>query len=300
MKSHIIWLLHDGKPGHENQSLGLAEAMARQIPCVIHPISIAGKSGWLHRIKAALGASAGLPKPDVIIAAGHATHFTLLWLTRKHHARSIVLMHPSLPMSWFNLCIAPAHDFPKPSKRDNLIITQGALNRISANTSAEKTGRLILIGGPSGNHGWDSKSLLPALTEITSDGTWLLTDSRRTPVGFLDEIRKLLPAVEVIPYQDTPPNWLPAKLSATKEVWVTEDSISMIYEALSSGANVGLLPMPRNHDNSRVLRGLKQLIGEGFLTPFAEWQKTRQIKKPPCILRETDRCAEVVILKLSL
>jgi mitochondrial fission protein ELM1 len=299
-KPLILWLLGDGKPGHENQSLGLADAIARQTHCEVHRISIAGKRGLLTRIQAAVQASAGLPRPDLIIAAGHATHPSLLWLARKHRAKSIVLMCPSLPMGWFDLCIVPSHDFKNPPRRENVIVTQGALNRVAPPDGGERGGGLILIGGPSGNHGWDGETLMAALAEITATGTWQLTDSRRTPAGFLDEIRKRLPAVEVFPHQQTPPDWLPAKLAAAESAWVTEDSISMIYEALTSGASVGLLPMPRNQNHSRVLRGLERLVADGFLSPFAEWQNVRQLKEPPSILREADRCAALAVRDISL
>jgi mitochondrial fission protein ELM1 len=299
-KPLIFWLLGDGKPGHENQSLGLADAIARQTPCEVHRISIAGKRGLPARIQAAVQASAGLPRPDLIIAAGHATHPSLLWLARKHRAKSIVLMRPSLPMGWFDLCIVPSHDFKNPPRRENVIVTQGALNRVAPPDGGERSGGLILIGGPSRTHGWDGEKLLSALTEITATGTWQLTDSRRTPAGFLDEIRKRLPAVEVFPHQQTPPDWLPAKLAAAESAWVTEDSISMIYEALTSGASVGLLPMPRNQNHSRVLRGLERLVADGFLSPFAEWQNVRQLKEPPSILREADRCAALAVRDISL
>jgi mitochondrial fission protein ELM1 len=300
-KPLILWLLGDGKPGHENQSLGLADAIARQAHCEVHRISIAGKRGLLTRIQAAVLASAGLPQPDLIIAAGHATHPALLWLARKHRAKSIVLMRPSLPLAWFDLCIAPTHDFPAAGRvRKNVIVTQGALNRVAPPDGGERSGGLILIGGPSGNHSWDGETLMAALTQITATGDWLLTDSRRTPAGFLDQIRQSLPAIEIFPHQQTSSNWLPEKLATAAEVWVTEDSVSMIYEALSSGAKVGLLPAPRNHRHSRVLRGLEQLVAEDFLTPFTDWQTSRQLVKPPSILREADRCAELAIRILSL
>ncbi len=298
--SLTLWLLLDGKPGHENQSLGLAEAMQRRVPCTIHRISLAGKRGLLARVNAAIHASVSLPKPDFIIGAGHATHLALLWLARKHQAKSIVLMRPSLPLAWFDLAIVPAHDFTQPPQRRNLIVTQGALNRVAPPAAGERSGRMILIGGPSGTHGWDDVAILTALADITSAGGWQLTDSRRTPAGFIEEIRKRLPAIEVFPHQQTPPDWLPAKLAAAESVWVTEDSISMIYEALTSGASVGLLPMPRNQDRSRVLRGVERLVADGFLAPFAEWQNTRQLKESPSILREADRCAELAVRSLSL
>jgi mitochondrial fission protein ELM1 len=294
----ILWLLGDGKAGHENQSLGLAEAMARHTPCTIHRIPLAGSHGLLGRVRTALCASAALPRPDLILAAGHATHFPLLWLARKQRAKSLVLMRPSLPLTWFDLCIAPAHDFPAGRHGSNIILTRGALNRVAPPACAERTGRMLLIGGPSATHGWNSEQLLHNLAQITAQGTWQLTDSRRTPAGFTDEIRRCLPAIEVFSYQETAPDWLPGKLAAARDVWVTEDSVSMIYEALSSGANVGLLPVPRLKPTSRVLRGLDELITDGFLTPMAEWQQTRLLKTPPETLREADRCAEKVIRKI--
>ena len=295
-----IWLIGDGKPGHENQSLGLADALARRVPCAVHRISIAGKRGLITRVRAASQACAGFPKPDLIIAAGHATHLALLWLARKHRARSIVLMRPSLPLAWFDLCIVPRHDFKKANNRVNVITTSGALNRVAPPDAAPRDDRMILIGGPSATHGWDGETLLNALAAITSNGDWQLTDSRRTPAGFIREIASRLPQIEIFPHQETPPDWLPARLARAEEVWVTEDSVSMVYEALSSGASVGLLPVPRLLRDSRVLRGLEQIVADGFLTPFVEWEKSRQLEKPPSILREADRCAEEVMRNLSL
>ncbi len=293
----ILWLIGDGKPGHENQSLGLAEALARRVPCQIHRISLAGQRGLFRRLSAAVKASASFPKPDFIIGAGHATHLSLLWLAWKKQAKSIVLMRPSLPMSWFTLCIVPEHDFPKGATRKNLILTRGALNRVAPPTDENRSGKMILIGGPSASHGWDGAQLIEALSEITKNGHWQLTDSRRTPSGFIEEVHKRLPELEIFPHSQTTPDWLPGKLAAAAEVWVTEDSVSMIYEALSSGARVGLLPAPRNQPDTRVLRGLEMLISNEFITPFEEWMKTKELKQVPSILREADRCAQTMMLE---
>ncbi len=286
----IIWLIGDGKPGHENQSLGLAEALGRLMPCQIHRISIAGESGLIGRIRRACAESAAFPAPDLILAAGHATHPALLWLAHKRRAKSIVLMKPSLPLSWFDLCISPAHDFPNGCKRPNLILTRGALNRVTPGTG-EKSGKLILLGGPSKTHGWDSQAMLDMLSMATDRGGWELTDSRRTPEGFLDQVREKLPGITAISHTETPPGWVPEKLRMAKEVWVTEDSVSMIYEALTSGARVGLLPVPRITKNSRVLRGIDGLLADGYLTSFQDWLKTQRLDTAPAPLREADRCA---------
>jgi hypothetical protein len=295
-RSLTLWLIGDGKPGHENQSLGLAEAMQRHAACDIYRISITGKGGIIGRVLAALAQSAGLPKPDFIIAAGHATHLALLCLARKHQAKSIVLMRPSLPLRCFDLCIAPYHDFPKKPTRKNLILTRGAINRVHASDSP-KAGKLILIGGPSKIHGWDTGAMLDMLAKVTVGSGWQLTDSRRTPEGFLDQARLRLKGLEIFSCQQTPADWLPSKLREADEVWVSEDSVSMIYEALSSGARVGLLSVPRLNRGSRVLRGIDELVEERFLTPFSAWQRTGQLRTAPETLNEAERCAGIVLGK---
>ncbi len=292
-----IWRISDGKPGHDNQSLGLAEALLRRMPGGEHCISLAENGGFFARLRMAKKAAAALPAPDLILGAGHATHPVLLRLARRYQARSVVLMKPSLPLSWFDLCIAPEHDFPTRRESPNLILTRGALNRVTPG-SGEKSGKLILLGGPSKTHGWDGEALLEMLAQATDRGGWELTDSRRTPADFLDQARHKLPGVAVISHTQTPPGWVPEKLRMAKEVWVTEDSVSMIYEALTSGARVGLLPMPRLAKNSRVPRGVDALIAEGFLTTHAEWQKTRRLAAPPQALCEADRCAEWLLRRL--
>jgi mitochondrial fission protein ELM1 len=134
------------------------------------------------------------------------------------------------------------------------------------------------------------------LCKITDgDSAWQLTDSRRTPVGFLDQARKRLKGIEIFSCQETPPDWLPSKLREADEVWVSEDSVSMIYEALSSGVRVGLLPVPRLKTNSRVLRGVDELVENGYLTPFYSWGKNGQLSPAPEALNEAARCAEIVL-----
>jgi mitochondrial fission protein ELM1 len=294
-----IWLLGDGKPGHENQAHGLAAALARLRPCALHPISLAENRGLWSRWRTAVRSAAALPKPDLILAAGHTTHPSLLGLARKYRVPSIVLMRPSLPLAWFDLCVAPAHDFKHPPAEANVLTTIGALNRVVVNASTPRHGGLLLVGGPSATHAWSADELLDSLATISQagGGPWKLTDSRRTPPGFLGQVRQRLPAVTVFPHVETPREWLPACLAEAAEVWVTEDSVSMVYEALSSGARVGLLPVPRKKHDSRVLRGLDRLLDEGFVTPYARWHHTRQLAAPPYTLREADRCAQAILTK---
>jgi uncharacterized protein len=293
------WVLCDGKPGHENQSLGLAEALARATPFTIHRISLPPAAGPLARLRHAQSAAASLPAPDFILAAGHRTHLALWRLSRRYRARSVVLMRPSLPRRLFDCCVAPRHDFPHlppDAAPPGLLLTRGALNRIPPPGSAPHTEKLILLGGPSAHHGWDEPSMLAMLQDITRHQPgWILTDSRRTPPEFTQTLSAQLPGVEIHPHATTSPDWLPSRLAAAAEVWVSEDSVSMVYEALSSGARVGLLPVPRTNPRARILQGLHELIDSGYLTPYANWQSQRQLPHAPQTLREADRIAAALL-----
>ena len=295
-----IWQITDGKPGHENQSLGLIDAIGRIQPCESFRIDISSAGNFLTRWRTALAQAKPLPLPHLLIGVGHATHFPMWCLRHAAGGKSVVLMKPSLPMGFFDLCIAPRHDFADGTMdRDGLILTEGALNRVLL-PEGERGGKLILIGGPSKTHGWDGDAMLESLVEVVDDGEWQLTDSRRTPEGFLQRVREALPQIQIHPHEETGPKWLPRELRHAEEVWVSEDSVSMTYEAISSGARVGLLPVPRLREDARVLRGLEHLLEQGRLSTLEQWRDAGRQLSEAKPLREADRCAGLMIERLKL
>jgi mitochondrial fission protein ELM1 len=296
-----IWILSDGKPGHENQSFGLAEAIGRRRAANLSKLKLAGDGGAFARLRRAWRESEGLPAPDLLIGAGHATHLALLGLSRRTDAPCVVMMKPSLPPALFDLCLVPAHDLRGGEVPDHVVPTLGAPNRVPPPGGQARHGGLILLGGPSSSHGWDADAVRAAIQAIVAAGKdrpWRVTDSRRTPDGTLESLASACPALAVYPHGGTGRDWLPQRLAEAAEVWVTEDSVSMIYEALSSGARVGLLPVPSLKKAGRVARGIGRLVEEGFVTRFAEWSPRSGLAAPPRVLREADRCAAIVIERL--
>lgn len=300
-KPLILWILDDGKPGHRNQSLGLAEAIDRQANAVIETISLPHEAGFFSRMKKAREQARELPRPDLIIAAGHRTHIPLIYLVNKTGARSVVLMRPSLPCAWFDHCLIPQHDFPQGEKKPgNVILTKGALNRVTSDPEAKDGSGLFLIGGESKEFGFDGESLASGIAEIVEhcpDTKWTITDSRRTPENFLESLKDI--QVSAFPHQQTDADWLPGHLQSASMVWVTEDSVSMIYEALGSGAQVGLLPMPRKRKAGRVARGVEALIEEGLLCGYDAWQQSHELPQVEATLAEAESCAAAVIKDLT-
>ena len=283
MEKLQLLILSDGKPGHENQSVGLAEAMARRVPAEICMIRLTEGKGIFPKTIQALSSPPVSRKPDFIIAAGHSTHLPLLLTARKYGACSILLMKPSLPLSWFDWCIAPEHDFRKSPFPKNVITSKGALNRVLP-AASERKGKLCLIGGPSKTHGYEESGLIAQIKSISAGAPWEIADSRRTPATLLPALAAQIPGLTFFPHQETQPGWLASKLANAEEVHVTEDSVSMIYEALSSGAKVRILEMPRLRQDSRVIRGLDMLKSAGYFS-----------SNSPGLLAEADRCAGVIL-----
>lgn len=302
-----IWILSDGKAGHQSQTRGLATALIKRKGGSIREIDLAGK-GFFGKLRA-MWVQGG---PDFIIAAGHGTHLSLLLSgCLFKQAKTVVCMRPSFPMRWFDFCIVPRHDL-SPEVLANppahIIPTIGALHGVHPSPEIPKTHTLMLIGGPSKEYGWDEKQVVEQLKAVSSwqlavgsqqsEAKFLLTTSRRTPVGFVDVLRRECPSIEVVPVEETRRGWVAEKLASATAVWVTRDSVSMIYESLGSGAPVGLLNMPTllpdGNKKSRVAKGIAMLEDDGWVTTFDTWKETG-ILKPKGALVEVDRVAAVLV-----
>ena len=235
-----------------------------------------------------------LPKPDLIIGAVHTTHPTLLAARRAHGGRAVVLMKPSLPRRCFDLCILPRHDGVAADV--HTLVTDGALNRVRPATASDANRGLILIGGASPHFEWDSDAVQAQIKRIlarTPDMQWTLTTSRRTPADFLALLPRH-PRLNIVPHTATSPDWLPEQLARCGTVWVTPDSASMVFEALTAGADVGVFDLPAN-PKSRVGRMIAQLADAQRITRFANWCANDKLQPNTHPLAEADRCAEWIL-----
>lgn len=294
----VIWRISDGRAGHDNQSAGLAEALARQCGSLTHTLAIQPvltvARQWLRR---QYPPGSSLAKPDLIIGAGRHTHPDMLAAGRYSGAPTVVIMRPDLPYRCFDLCLIPAHDEP-PAKK-NIIRTRGAINRMQPGHNNADSG-VILVGGPSPHHDWNEDSLIEQIENIaTRDATirWTLTDSPRTPATTRSRLAGLQSHDQLFyqPFHGGPPGWLAAALPGSAYAWVSEDSVSMIYEALTAGCRVGLLQLPRRRENDRLVRGIDGLIHDHYVTPFSHWLQRRAMMAPPERLHEADRCARFIL-----
>ncbi len=293
----VIWRLSDRKAGHDNQSLGLAEALAREVACQIYSITpFSAATALMYLATGQTSAYGSYPNPDLILGAGHATHFSMLAARRSRGGRVVVLMAPTLPKRLFDLCLIPEHD--KPEAAENVVVTRGALNRVRPCSEKEASLGLILLGGPSPHFGFDEQKVLAQVEGVLKQNPgvfWTATTSRRTPSHLTASLLAIqAPNLKLVPVEETSPDWLTERLGRTPRVWVTEDSASMVYEALSSGAAVGLLTLEVINPG-RVSRGIEQLVKEHWVTRYDQWINGKALPKPKAPLNEAKRCAKLVL-----
>lgn len=285
-----IWRLMDGKPGHESQTLGLVSALERLTTVQVHTISLAQQRiGFWHWLLKRFASGANLPAPDLIIGAGHRTHWGLLAARRCYGGRAVALMSPSLPTWCFDTVVAPEHDGLSGA---NVIQTRGALNAMQPGDKVP--GRtLVLVGGEGKHFAWDDAAVFRALAQLASKHDELqITDSRRTPPALRQQLAEAF-ASRYQPWESCPQGWLHGQLASAEMAWVTEDSVSMIYEALSAACRVGLIGLTGGR--GRLAQGIARLERDGLVTRWAVGTNQPALNARVVVLAEADRVANILL-----
>ena len=295
----VVWAFTDGKAGHENQTRGLLAALAKLTALDVRWIRVPAYSSVLTSLMTKrFLPGATLPSPDFLIGAGHRTHLPMIAGRRARGGRSIVLMKPSLPRVWFDLCVIPEHDHVTGA---NVLTTRGALNAMQPGDKDARAG-LLLIGGPSRHHGWREQELVAQVEAIVRREPavrWTLTTSRRTPPSTTARLGGVDAAnLEVVPVAATGPGWLAERLTRAAQAWVTEDSVSMVYEALTAGCATGVLAVPaRRRGRQKIQRGIEALRRDRLVTDYASWQAGAQLVPPTTPFNEAARVAAGILAK---
>lgn len=257
-----IWRFIDGKAGHDKQSLALVRNIKKLTKCEVIDLSIQNLGNpFISIIFKNFNLSKGFNRPDIAIGAGHKTHLYLLAVKRSFKAKTIVIMKPSLPIRLFDLCVIPKHDSVK--KRANVFTTKTSLVSFSL-PKKKKIEGLFLIGGPSKHYFWDTDEVLQQIRRIRrkfKKVKLLLTTSRRTPESFVKKLNKFYSNdIEIHEHSKIEKEWLNKHISKVKNIWVTNDSYSMIIEAIASGANTDILDLKikRNSKLTREINLIKR------------------------------------------
>ena len=304
-----VVICSDGRPGHAKQTHAVVAALASLTPLSMETCTLAPAAGLgrvlqgLTALRAPDRSSIGfaLTDVDLIIGAGTRTHLPMLAMKFRCRAKLVTCMSPD-PMLrfWFDLCLVPRHDNP-PARR-NIFTTFGPpCMKISGEHHNPKMG-LILAGGlDPKSHYWDTSNLMnqiEALITRMPEISWTVSSSPRTPADTIDQLRRLAAhnhQVRFFSAADTPPGWIDSAYKVHDQVWVTADSVSMVYEALTAGCRVGILPVAWKNPQNKFQCGIDDLNANGLILDYSRWQKGQQwpeILKP---LDEAERCASEIL-----
>ncbi|MDV2441438.1 ELM1/GtrOC1 family putative glycosyltransferase [Acinetobacter gerneri] len=293
---HIVYV-SDGKAGHRSQALGLYKAMQRQSveDVTFEEVSIEKLDIFSLLISVFKHSNSSISQaPDFIFGVGSHTQLRVLLLGKIYSkAKTVILMKPNFPFSWFDYAIIPEHDDVQASAQ--VITTKGALNPIVNEQRHQSNRILIALGGSSKRHQWNNEKVLDAIKKIVYENTRseiILTTSRRTPNEFLLSLKSQEYAnkLSIFPVEETPQGWIFEEMQKAEAVWVTEDSISMIFEALTAGCRVGVIKIDRIK-NDRITESVDHIIQQNLISD------TTKIEKLPAaaLFREADRIAKQLL-----
>lgn len=296
----VVWRFTDGKPGHEKQSLGLLQALAERVPLEVHRFDVRFTHLFWRQLRGhALHGDIDIPVPDLIVGVGHRTHLHMLLTRLVCGGRVVALMKPSLPHRWFDLVFVPRHD--RYLRKGNLVETRGVICPATGGDKSAGHG-LILLGGRNRHFQWDPREIAAQVTEIarcSPDTHWSVCDSPRTPATFRETLGEM-PNLEFRHWRTMASDYLERALAEATYVWVTADSVSMLYEALSAQATVGVIALPRRRPNrpNKLSRGIALLRTQGHVYLSTDGYRLRDALPPPHFFSESRRCADIVTRRM--
>ena len=307
-RARTCWVVTDGKPGMENQCLGLAEAMG--LDPVIKRVRL--RFPWKQlspsvlRIGNAWSLAAGSdpiapPWPDVLIATGrHSVSSSLAVRAAAPSCFRIQIQDPGIRPSLFDLVVVPRHDRLRGA---NVMVTVGALHRVTGAVIEAAAARLgpafanlkrplvaVLVGGDNGAYRMDAAAatqLGAHLAALADSGAGLLvTPSRRTGAANEAILRQALAGRSAFIWDGAGENPYFALLGLADAIVATPDSVSMVSEACSTGKPVYIADLP---GGSRKFDAFHQGLRDDGTTRRFEGRLERWSYPP---LDDTARVAE--------
>jgi len=281
-------ILSDGLAGHDAQTLGIAAALGLK-PDIrrIRPrkffelIAPFGPIDWREKESRA-GSPIGPPWPDIALAAGRRA---LPYLKRLKRAsgRKVFTVYVNRPASGraaADLIVAPLHDgFFGP----NVITPITPAHRVSSELLAQarrapdprvaalsKPRAALLVGGDNRHFKFTppvATALREAVRALFAAGFCVMaTASRRTPSAIAEALRTALAEGPGQLWDGEGENPYFSMLAAADLILVTADSVSMIAEAVATGAPVHIFAPSGGSPKIKLF--LERLQSEGAVRPW--------------------------------
>ncbi len=301
-----VWVLSDAQPGHYNQSRGILAALRLQRPVeeywlemhlriglarnplrwILNHLSAPPSAGWLklfYRMPV-------LPRGpcDLVVSAGGKTSFANAWLAQRMRARNIfagslrrlsptlfdvvLTLEPITPPAAGNLVV----DLP-PSAIDAGQIEHQAQALRAAHRLEGETVWALMLGGDGAGYRYaeqDWRQLAQLLNQLgAAHGVrWLILSSRRTGSAAQRLIEQGVDGERVAArcwYRKGESSCVEAYLGAADKVFVTEDSMTMLTEAICSQRPVISLRPVVVAPTARYAGMLERFVAKGWVCPYS-------------------------------
>lgn len=258
LSGKAVWIISDGKAGHELQMLGVVEALGADP--VVKRIA---EPGRLYNLTAPYGRPPGIarfgatgslfcpPWPALALATGRLTTPYIRALKRKAGLATytVILLNPKTGLRSADLFWVPEHDN---LRGPNVLTTMTSPHRYSAQRLADMRASVppaiaalpqpriaVLVGGPNGDYRYeaaDQARLASFLGHASRQGAGLMiTASRRTPPQLLTAIDAATQGAKRILWSGEGENPYPQFLAQADAFIVTADSVNMAGEAAATG-----------------------------------------------------------------
>lgn len=313
-RAPVCWVVTEGIAGTENQCIGVAEALG--ITPVIKRVKLRFPwkqlSPWLrlgHGHALAVDSDPITPPwPDIALVSGRKAVGIGLDIKCRSGGKTLLvqIQDPKLPARLFDIVVSPQHD---DIRGDNVLLTTAGLHRVTpqklaehADAWREKLSPLpaprvaVMIGGNSRAHRMTTaatEKLSAGLQKLAADGVGLMiTASRRTGPENTALLRAALTGPNIFFWDGQGENPYFAFLGLADYIIVTEDSVSMVSEAISTGKPVYIAPL---EGGARRLNNFHRLLQQQRYTrPFDGTLETWQYQPPDDTQKVAARIAQAL------
>jgi len=260
-----LWVVSDGRTGHENLALGVADTLG-----VKPEIKRVRTDGFWAALApfgppppgsvGPVGAAFAPPWPSIVIGVGRCAMPYLTAIKKASGGASFVmaLQNPVVSPKNFDLVWAPAHDG---LEGDNVISSITGPHRLSAQAvaaaGADYAKQLagfpakkvaVLIGGPTPAYRFaemEARLLCAQLDQLGQDIGFLITTSRRTPKDVSQVVKAWANGHKAKFWSgEEGPNPYLGYLGVADAIVVTSDSANMLGEAASTGKPIYVFQAP--------------------------------------------------------
>lgn len=291
-------ILSDGRKGHESQSIAFCKL--KEFEFEICKISYKNKFlkilsyilDFLNlQIKIFVCENFKFENFDIFVGAGSTTYYATKFLAKKYNKKSVALMYPKGFRKDFDLIISSLHDSEMVAKNCLKLPINLNLSEQNGFYKPQKKAIGFVIGGENSVFKMDSEivNLIETIKSKFANFEFLLTTSPRTPKDIENKFENLNFDFKVI-YSKNPINPIGDFLACCEWIFITQDSVSMISEAVCNGmANVVVLPLLRKTEKKSKFDKFIILLQKDenlqIYSPNCEFKRTKKINLKN-ILRE--------------